>query len=159
DFDTIGSTSNAADIESALVIHDLMLALGLECFTIRVNDRLVLNGLLEKLGLAGQTAPLLVVLDKLPKVGRAAVIAEMVEKTGVTASQAEPLLALVETQGTNQEILARLERDFGDNAKAADGVRRLRELVTVAEKAGVPPERLRLDLSIARGLDYYTGTI
>src|SRR5436305_5185231 len=118
DFDTIGTTSNAADIETALVIHDLMLGLGLERFTIRVNNRLVLNGLLEKLGLAGKTAPLLVVLDKLPKVGRDAVIAEMVEKTGVQAAQAELLLALVETQGSNEEILARLERDFGDNDKA-----------------------------------------
>src|SRR5437764_2315539 len=59
DFDTIGTTSNAADVETALVIHDLMLALGLEKFTIRVNNRLVLNGLLQELGLGGQTAPLL----------------------------------------------------------------------------------------------------
>jgi histidyl-tRNA synthetase len=159
DFDTIGTLSNAADTETVLVIHDLMRALGLERFTIRVNNRLVLNGLLEKLGLAGKTAPLLVVLDKLPKVGRAAVVAEMVEKTGIQEAQAEPLLALVETQGSTEEILARLERDFGDNAKAAEGVRRLRELVTVAAKAGMPAERLALDLSIARGLDYYTGTI
>src|SRR5215217_1981730 len=59
DFDTIGTTANAADVEVVLVIHDLMRGLGLERFTIRVNNRLVLNGLLEKLGLAGQTAPLL----------------------------------------------------------------------------------------------------
>src|SRR5438270_2317622 len=85
DFDTIGTTSNAADVETALVIHDLMLALGLERFTIRVNNRLVLNGLLEKLGLAGKTAPLLVVLDKFPKVGHAAVLAEIAQETGIEA--------------------------------------------------------------------------
>src|SRR5438270_8612802 len=56
DFDTIGTTSNAADIETALVIHDLMVALGFEKFQVRVNNRLVLNGLLEEMGLAGQTA-------------------------------------------------------------------------------------------------------
>src|SRR3954466_12885282 len=77
DFDTIGTTSNAADIEVALVMHDLMRALGIERFTIHVNNRLVLNGLLEELGLAGQTAALLRALDKLPKIGREAVAAEM----------------------------------------------------------------------------------
>src|SRR4051794_35763208 len=68
DFDTIGTTSNAADIEVVLVIYDLMRALGFEKFRIHVNNRFILNGLLEEMGLAGQTARLLVVLDKLSKV-------------------------------------------------------------------------------------------
>ena len=68
DFDTIGTTSNATDIETALVIHDLMLALNIERFQIRVNNRMVLNGLLEQLGLADKAVPLLRSLDKLPKI-------------------------------------------------------------------------------------------
>jgi histidyl-tRNA synthetase len=159
DFDTIGTVSNAADCEVALVIHDLLRALGFERFRIHVNNRLVLNGLLEELGLAGHTGPLLRALDKLPKVGRDAVLQEMADKAGVGPAQAERVLALAELAGTNEEILERLERDFGQNAKAAEGVRRLRELLGVAEAAGVPAERLRLDVSIARGLDYYTGTV
>src|SRR3954452_10078431 len=67
DFDTIGTTANAADIETALVIHDLMRALGFERFTIRVNNRLILNGLLEEAGIGGKTKPALIALDKLPK--------------------------------------------------------------------------------------------
>src|SRR6202790_4472422 len=70
DFDTIGTTSNASDIEVVLVIHDLMHALGFPRFHIHINNRLVLNGLLEEWGLAGQTKPLLVALDKLAKDGR-----------------------------------------------------------------------------------------
>src|SRR5581483_969569 len=66
DFDTIGVTSNASDIETALVIHDLMRAVGFERFEIRVNSRLILNGLLEEVGLSNATAAVLVVLDKLP---------------------------------------------------------------------------------------------
>jgi histidyl-tRNA synthetase len=159
DFDVIGTTSNAADIEVALVIHDLMRALGLERFTVRVNNRLVLNGLLEELGLAGKTAPLLIALDKLPKVGREAVREEMAAKAGVNPAQAERLLALAQTQGSNAEVLDRLAKDFGGNAKAAEGIARLRQLLEVAASAGVPPERIRLDVSIARGLDYYTGTV
>src|SRR5437868_2392926 len=77
DFDTIGTTGNAADIEAALVIHDLMVALGFERFTIRVNNRMVLNGLLEELGLADKSKSLLIALDKLPKIGAEAVIREM----------------------------------------------------------------------------------
>src|SRR5438876_6447660 len=74
DFDKIGTTSNAVDIEAALVIHDLMKALGFERFRLQVNNRLVLNGLLEELGLAEKTKPLLRALDKLAKIGRSAVI-------------------------------------------------------------------------------------
>ena len=159
DFDTIGTTANAADIEVALVIHDLMRALGLERFTLRVNNRLVLNGLLEELGLADRAKPVLIALDKLPKAGPESVRAEMAERAGLSASQADRVLALAQTQGTNAEILDLLQRDFGGNARAAEGIRRLRELLAVALAAGIPPERLRLDVAIARGLDYYTGTI
>jgi histidyl-tRNA synthetase len=159
DFDTIGTTSNAADIEVALVIHDLMRALGFERFRIHVNNRLVLNGLLEELGLAGQTAPLLRALDKLPKIGREAVCQEMATAAGVNPSQAERVLALAETQGSNAEILGRLEKEFGCNARTAEGIARLRQLLDVAQCAGIAEDCLRLDVSIARGLDYYTGTI
>src|SRR5262249_15323989 len=159
DFDTIGTTSNAADIEVVLVINDLMVALGFERFRIRVNNRLVLNGLLEELGLAGQTKSVLIALDKLPKIGADAVKQEMADKAGVQAAQADRLLALAQTQGANAEILAKLRADFGGNAKAADGVRRLEEVLTAATTAGGPGERIPLDLAIARGLDYYTGTI
>jgi histidyl-tRNA synthetase len=159
DFDTIGTASNAADCEVALVIHDLMRALGFERFRIHVNNRLVLNGLLEELGLAGQTRGVLVALDKLPKIGRDAVRQEMADKAGVRPEQADRIIALAEMEGTNQEILAGLRESYGGNAKAADGIARLEELLHVARTAGVPDERLRVDVSIARGLDYYTGTV
>jgi histidyl-tRNA synthetase len=120
---------------------------------------LVLNGLLEELGLAGQAAPLLRALDKLPKIGAEAVCAEMAEKAGVSRAQAERVLVLADMKGSNTEILTRLETEFGSNPRAADGIARLRELVMVAREAGIDDERIRLDLSIARGLDYYTGTI
>ncbi len=163
DFDTIGTTSNGADIETALVIHDLMVALGFERFEVRINNRLVLNGLLEEQGLAEKAGPILRVLDKLPKQGRDKVIAELSaplgEGVGLEAGQAERVVALAQTQGSSGEVLDRVERDFGRNAKAAEGVARLRELIAVARTAGIPDERLRIDLSICRGLDYYTGTI
>jgi histidyl-tRNA synthetase len=159
DFDTIGTTANAADIEVALVIHDLMRALGFERFTVRLNNRMVLNGLLEELGLADKTKPLLIALDKLAKADRAAVAQEMADKAGVGTAQAERVLSLVETKGSNAEVLDRLQRDFGTNARAAEGIAHLRQLLDVTRAAGIAEERLRLDLAIARGLDYYTGTV
>jgi histidyl-tRNA synthetase len=118
----------------------------------------VLNGLLEELGLAGHTAALLRALDKLPKIGREGVLEEMA-RTGIAAAQGDRLLALAQTAGTNQEILARLKSDFGANPKAADGIRRLEELLTAVGKAGIADGMIVLDLSIARGLDYYTGMV
>jgi histidyl-tRNA synthetase len=159
DFDTIGTTSNAADIEIVLVINDLFKKLAIKRFVIRVNNRLVLNGLLESLGLAEKAITLLRSLDKLPKVGREKVIEEMIREAGVDAQQTNRVLALAETTGPNAEVLDRVEREFGSNERTAEGVRRLRELISVCATAGVPEGRVKIDLSIARGLDYYTGTI
>ncbi|MCX7700287.1 MAG: histidine--tRNA ligase [Gemmataceae bacterium] len=159
DFDTIGTHANAADIEIALVIHDLMTSLGFERFSIRINNRLVLNGLLENIGLADRAVPLLRALDKLPKIGADKVCDEMQRTAGVTADQARQILALAALQGDNESVLNRLEAEYGSNARTAEGIRRLRELLAVATEAGIPRDRLTIDLAICRGLDYYTGTI
>ena len=158
DFDTIGTLSNAADVEIALVVNDLLVGLGFERFEIRVNNRLVLNGLLAELGLEGKTSVLLRSLDKLGKIGRDKVIAEM-EGAGITAEQAAQVIALAGTTGSNAEILDQLDRRFADNEGARKGVQNLRQMVEVFRTAGVPDGRLRVDLSICRGLDYYTGTV
>jgi histidyl-tRNA synthetase len=159
DFDTIGSLSVAADIETALVIHDLMRAIGFEAFQIRVNNRLVLNGLLEQLGLADKSAALLRALDKLGKVGRDVVAAEMIDAAGASAIQADEVLKLASLEGSNDDILRQLEPLVAGSQKGEEGVARLREILSATQAAGVSAARFRLDVSIARGLDYYTGTI
>jgi histidyl-tRNA synthetase len=159
DFDTIGTLSNAADIEIALVINDLFVALGFERFDIRVSHRLILMGLLTQLGLEGKTSELLRSLDKLAKIGRDKVIAEMQKEAGVSTDQAEQVIALAETTGSNAAILDELDKRFADNEAARKGVANLREMVEVFQTAGIPEGRLRVDLSICRGLDYYTGTV
>jgi histidyl-tRNA synthetase len=155
DFDTIGTESNASDIETLLVIHDLLVALGFERFKIRVNNRLILNGVLEFLGLEGKTVAVLRAIDKLPKIGEDAVLAEMVEKVGTTSDQARTVLRTVGPESN----LDFLESTFAGNESVTLGVSRLRQLFSAAETAGIPQERIELDISIARGLDYYTGTI
>jgi histidyl-tRNA synthetase len=161
DFDTIGTVSNAADIETVMVINDLFEAIGFDRFEIRVNNRMVLNGLLELLGLADKAVSLLRSLDKLPKIGAEKTAEEMVKESAVTAEQANRVLALAGITGSNTEILNQTESLFAasPNAMAAEGIKRLRELLNVAASARVPDHRIKIDLSIARGLDYYTGTI
>lgn len=159
DFDTIGTTSNAADIETLFVIHDLLERIGIERFTIRVNNRRVLNGLLEKYDLQQHAVGILRCLDKLDKIGRASVAAEMVEKTGITAEQAGRVLDMAELRGTPTEVLAALDSMLAGSAVGELGLSHLRELFAAAHACGLPAERIRLDVAIARGLDYYTGTI
>jgi histidyl-tRNA synthetase len=158
DFDTIGTVSNAADIEIALVIHDLFKAIGFERFSIHINNRLVLNGLLEELKLSDKAVPVLRTLDKLPKVGIEAVVKEM-QEFEVTPDQANALIALAQTTGTNDEILSQLDQRFPSGTSAAQGVQNLRQLIEVARTTGIGEEYIKIDLSICRGLDYYTGTV
>ncbi|HQR43427.1 MAG TPA: ATP phosphoribosyltransferase regulatory subunit, partial [Gemmatales bacterium] len=98
-------------------------------------------------------------LDKLAKIGRDEVSAEMQTKAGVTAEQADRVLTLSSISGDNVSILDQMQQQFGTNPKCAEGIARLRELITVVDQAGVPGDRIQIDLGIARGLDYYTGTV
>ena len=159
DFDTIGTTSTMADIETVLVIHDLMQALGLNAFTVRVNNRLVLNGLLEKLGLAEQSGQVLRVLDKLSKIGVEAVAKELTTAASASAEQSAAILQLAELEGSNADMIAQLEPLLAGNDTGQRGLTQLGELLDAVATAGVPAERLQLDVSIARGLDYYTGMV
>lgn len=159
DFDTIGTRSVAADIETALVIHDLIRAIGFDDFTIRVNNRMVLTGLLERLGLSDRATAVLRALDKLGKIGPDAVAEEMATVAGATAEQARTILQMSELAGGNDEVLRQIEPLVAGSQIGEEGVAKLREVLAGATAAGVPGDRIRLDVSIARGLDYYTGTI
>ena len=164
DFDTIGTRSVAADIETALVIHELIRQIGQAFgkplpFVIRVNNRAVLSGLLAKLGLAGKSVALLRALDKLGKIGREKVAAEMIAAAGATSEQADQVLKLAELSGTNDVILSQLGPLVAGNQQGEEGVERLRQILHAAKAGGAPEGTLQLDVSIARGLDYYTGAI
>ncbi len=159
DFDTIGTLSPVADIETALVIHDLLRAIGFDQFTIHVNNRMVLNGLLAKLSLAEKSKAVLIALDKVHKIGPEKVAAEMAATAGATAEQASQVLQLAEVKGTNEQVLKQLAVLIAGNETGEAGVARLNELLTAVQAAGISSERITIDAAIARGLDYYTGTI
>jgi len=159
DFDTIGTLSNSADIETLFVINDLLERIGIERFTIRVNNRKVLNGLLETCGLQHQAVGILRCLDKLDKIGRDAVLTEMQEKVGVPAEAASRVLDMAQLSGDPDQILLALDRMLTGSPIGQQGLQHLRELFTCVAACGWPAGRVVLDVAIARGLDYYTGTI
>ncbi len=159
DFDTIGTTSIASDIETALVIFDLLRAIGFEKFKIRINNRKVLNGLLQKFDLHEHSVGVLRCIDKLPKIGAEKVRKEMLEVTGAAETQVDQILGLANLTGDNLSVLSSLQPICSGNELAEQGLSELSDLIKATQAVGVTDEHLNIDVSIARGLDYYTGSI
>lgn len=159
DFDTIGTNSIASDIETVLVINDLIRAIGFEQFKIRLNNRKVLNGILEKANLAEHSVAVLRALDKLPKIGPEKVRLEMLETTGAPDSSIDQILVLSQISGTNREIIQQLGTLCEGNELAEQGREQLSDVIDATQALGLTEQNLEIDVSIARGLDYYTGTI
>ena len=158
DFDTIGTTSPVADLEMVLVVHDLLRAIGIERFTIRVNDRRLLAGLLESLGLSDRSADVLRSLDKLGKLDADGVIREMTGH-GIDPSAAGKLLQVASLSGTAADVLAAVAPAVEASDRGRAGLAAVRGIVDGAREAGVAEGRVVVDPSIARGLDYYTGLV
>lgn len=159
DFDTVGTTTVVADIETTLVIFDLLSAIGFAGVQIRVNHRQVLTGLLEKHDLVERSGAVLRVLDKLAKVGSENVAEELVQQVGISRTACAAILELASLKGDSASVLSEMERIIGVSEVGQTGLARLNELVDAVTKAGIPTNVLRIDPSIARGLDYYTGTV
>src|SRR4029077_10492587 len=115
DFDTIGTLAAAADIETALVIHDLLRAIGFDAFTIHVNNRMVLTGLLQKLGLAERSKAVLIALDKVHKIGPEKVADEMTATAGASPDQTKQVLALADVKGETSTVLKQLDQLIAGN--------------------------------------------
>jgi histidyl-tRNA synthetase len=147
-----------ADLEMVLVVHDLLATIGVGAFTIHLNDRRVLGGILARLGLADRSAGVLRSLDKLGKAKPEAVAAELAAQ-GVDAEAVRTLLEMAALAGPPDTVLAGLDAVVGDAPAGREGVAALRGIVAGAAAAGVPTGRVVIDPSIARGLDYYTGIV
>jgi histidyl-tRNA synthetase len=159
DFDTIGTESVVADIETGLVVHDLFQELGFARFTIRLNDRRVLNGVLERHGIAAHSLGVLRALDKLPKVGIDGVRRELVDDVGISTDQAAGVLGLAELPHDRDEAAKALPEVVAGSDVGERGVASLISVVDGMTAAGADPERIAVDVSTARGLDYYTGVV
>lgn len=158
DFDTVGVDSSVADSEVLLVINQLLTTLDVGDFTIRLNHRGVLNGFLSKHGVMDKSVEVLRALDKLLKVGSDAVRTEL-SAADVGDTVIDALLQFASCQGAPTDVLPKAAEAVDGDALGEASVERLQQVCDAAEACGLPAGRLSLDLSIARGLDYYTGVI
>ena len=161
DIDIIGDgkldITNEAEIPS--IIYQTFSALGLKRFQIRVNNRKILNGFYALLGLTEKSADVMRTVDKLDKIGPEKVKTILVEDFGVSEADAGEILKFIAIRGTNEEVLAALEGYTGKNEMFDQGLAELKTVVGYLADFGVPAENFAVDLTIARGLDYYTGTV
>lgn len=157
DVDVIGdgSLDPANEAEIVAVICETFRRLGLSRFVIRLNNRRFLNGLFEYLGLGDKSAAVLGAIDKLDKIGRQKVEAILTEELGLEAAKAAQLMDVVSAE----DPAAMLDELSGKCQALDTGISELRQVTGLLPAFGVPEEKWKLDLTIARGLDYYTGTV
>ena len=161
DIDVIGDESLdiANDAEIPAIIYTLFSRLGLKRFQIRINNRKILNGFYAILGLSEKSGDIMRTVDKIEKIGADMVRAILVDDYAISDEAAGEVLRFIAIRGTNAEVLAALEQYRGKNELFDEGLNELSTVVRYLGGFGVPEENFAVDLTIARGLDYYTGTV
>lgn len=146
------------DAELPVVIATTFSNLGFNDFTIKINNRKILNGLYESLGQEENSVEIMRIVDKLDKIGVEAV-KEEISKLGVSSEVTDKIIEFIQIKGSTDEILQKLEALNISNEKYLKGVEELKEVVKYIRLFKMPEENFAIDLTIARGLDYYTGTV
>ena len=161
DIDIIGDGKldilNEAEIPA--IIYRVFRGFGLTRFQIRVNNRKILNGFYAMEGLSEKSGDIMRTVDKLDKIGAEKVRTILMEDCGLTATQADEILKFIAITGTNAQVLAALEGYTGRDETFDKGLEELKAVTANLGAFGVPEENFAVDLTIARGLDYYTGTV
>ncbi|MGE4350655.1 MAG: histidine--tRNA ligase [Bdellovibrionales bacterium] len=162
DIDVIGKDKldAAYDAELPAIIVQIFTELGIGDFTIHFSNRKLLMGLLAGWGVASEETQKLVLreVDKLDKIG-ADKVRDAVLALGLSGNMADRLLALVALKGSKEEMLAALRDTKSENPMFLEGLAEMTKMVELLRALKVPEERTRINLAIARGLDYYTGTV
>jgi len=159
DIDIIGDgeLSIINDAELPNVIYNTFKELGFGEFTICINNRKILNGLFESLNLSEESSDILRIIDKIEKIGKEAVIEEL-QKLNIKQEKIDKIMSFIAIDGSNDEKLKALNELGITSEKFAKGLEELTEVVKYMRIFGIP-EHFKIDLTIARGLDYYTGTV
>lgn len=146
------------DAELPSIIYTIFKELGFDNFTICINNRKILNGLFESLKQKEKAVEILRVIDKLDKIGKETVIEELT-KLEIGTTEIETMMNFITIEGTSDEKIKKLEQLGIENEVFKKGIEELKEVVKNIRLFGVPEENFKVDLTIARGLDYYTGTV
>ena len=161
DIDIIGDGKldilNEAEIPA--IIYQVFRSFGLTRFQIRVNNRKILNGFYAMQGLSEKSGDIMRTVDKLDKIGAEKVRVILIEDCALTGEQADEILKFIAITGSNEEVLTALEGYCGRNEIFDAGLTELKAVTGNLAAFGVPEANFAVDLTIARGLDYYTGTV
>ena len=161
DIDVIGDGKldilNEAEIPA--IIYKVFTGFGLRRFQIRVNNRKILNGFYAMLGLSEKSGDIMRTVDKLEKIGPEKVRVILLEDCGLQEDQADEILKFIAITGSNAQVLSALGGYAGRNTLFDQGLEELKAVTRNLAAFGVPEENFAVDLTIARGLDYYTGTV
>lgn len=158
DVDVAGASSMLADAEILAIIYEVMTTLGFDQFRIRLNHRKLLNGLVASSGGSELFGPICVAIDKLDKIGEDGVRKELASR-GVTEDIIDDLMGWVAIQGDFETLAGQLKERIGDHEEGNAGLDELTHLYEILGQLGVDTAKVPLDLSLIRGLDYYTGPI
>lgn len=160
DIDIIGDEEldiiNDAELPS--VIYEIFKGLGFKEFTICINNRKILNGLFESLGQKEKAADILRIIDKIEKIGKEAVIEEL-KKIEISEDLIEKIMQFIKIDGDTNKKIEELEKLNMQNETFSEGLEELKQVVKYVRVFGIPDSNFKIDLTIARGLDYYTGTV
>ena len=158
DADVVGSKSLWQEVEFKKLYDTVFTKLGLEGTTIKMNNRKILSGIAEVIGAQDKLIDFTVALDKLDKIGREGVVKELLAK-GITEEAIGKLTPLFDFSGSNVDKLASLENMLQTSVEGSSGVEELRFVINAIDELGLESSTLAIDVTLARGLNYYTGAI
>jgi histidyl-tRNA synthetase len=159
DVDTVGTKSMMADAEAINVIYVALHRLGFDRFVVNINNRKILEAMAQYAGVpAAEAGGIYRAIDKIDKIGRAAVEQEL-QAEGLSAEVTGRILDLLGERGSDEDVLRRTRDRLAAFPAGVEGVDETERVLAHLEAAGVPPQRRRVDLSMVRGMDYYTGPI
>ena len=160
DIDIIGDgeLSIINDAELTSVIYNTFSELDFGKFTICINNRKILNGFFDSLGQQEMAAEILRIIDKIEKIGKEKVISEF-EELGIAKNNIDSIISFIEIDGTTDEKIEKLEKLNISNEIFIKGIEELKEIIKYIRFFNIPEDYFKIDLTIARGLDYYTGTV
>ncbi|RYU94924.1 histidine--tRNA ligase [Emticicia agri] len=158
DADVVGTDSLICEAEIVLMLHEIFQNLGITEFTVKINNRKILSGIAETIGMKGSEVPLTVAIDKLDKIGKEKVEDELRER-GFSAEVIAQLQPIFNLQGDTAEVLSGLKAWLKNSETGLKGVEEIEKVWNLIDAFGLQSPKIQLDITLARGLSYYTGAI
>ena len=159
DFDFIGTTSILSDMEIIQVINNSLLALGIENFTIRINNRKILNGLAAYFNVEDKIEDILRIVDKIDKIGEEKVKTELLESANISTQSIDEIIKFISIKQDGDEFFEKVAHYKEYNTQMREGIEELEQIFTILDTLEMNKNNYQVDFSIARGLGYYTGTV